>query len=409
MLRGSRPIELAALTRSIVNTPPASAGTRQWPGWRGIVLAAALAGCAAHPHGPEEPSTNGENSPALGAEEGRALVGRLLPSKLGDRAGWARDVFAAFGALELAPTTQNICATLAVVEQESGFQVDPPVPGLSRIAWTEIERERERAGIPKLVLQAALALPSSDGRSFSARLDTVKTEQQLSAIFDDFIGMVPLGKTFLSDRNPVRTGGPMQVSRAFAEMYAHTKPYPYPVSGTLAQEVFTRRGGLYFGIAHLLDYAAPYERFIYRFADFNAGRYASRNAAFQSALTQASGIPLALDGDLLRYEHGRAAQTPSETELGARVLARRLRMSDADIRRDLELAKTPRFEQSNLYRRGFTLAEQLTAKPLPRAVLPTIALKSPKITRNLTTDWFARQVDERYRRCLERRATPDPR
>ena len=101
-----------------------------------------------------------------------------------------------------------------------------------------------------------------------------------SAIFDDFIGMVPLGRTFLATRNPVRTGGPMQVSVAFAEAQAGSRPYPYPVPRTLRDEVFTRHGGIYFGVAHLLDYAAPYDAMIYRFADFNTGRYAGRNAAF---------------------------------------------------------------------------------------------------------------------------------
>ncbi|MGZ9058878.1 MAG: DUF1615 family protein [Burkholderiaceae bacterium] len=39
---------------------------------------------------------------------------------------------------------------------------------------------------------------------------------------------------------------------------------------------------------------------------------------------------------------------------------------------------------------------------MPRAVLPNIKLKSPKITRNLTTEWFARRVDDRYQRCVAR-------
>src|SRR5258708_35036598 len=124
----------------------------------------------------------------------------------------------------MAPSGQNVCAVVAVTEQESGFGVDPRIPNLPAIAWKEIERRREGAGIPKLVLQAALALPSSDGRSYRERLDAAKTELQLSDIFDDFIGQVPLAKTFLADRNPVRTGGPMQVSVAFSQRHLVGRP-----------------------------------------------------------------------------------------------------------------------------------------------------------------------------------------
>src|SRR5262249_14952189 len=123
-----------------------------------------------------------------------------------------------------APTAENICAAIAVTEQESGFRVDPAVPGLSTIALNEIDKRRERAGIPRLVVDAALALPSTNGRSYSERLIGVKTELQLSDIYDDFIGRVPMGRTFLAARNPVRTGGPMQVSIAFAESHTAATP-----------------------------------------------------------------------------------------------------------------------------------------------------------------------------------------
>ena len=361
-----------------------------------VALIAALSGCATQ----DDPSRS--TGRPLSAEEGRTLVSRLLPENVADRAGWSTDIFAAIATLEIAPTAENLCAAIAVTEQESGFRVDPPVPGLSAIAWKEIDRQRASAGIPKLVLDAALALPSSNGKSYAERLDGVKTEHQLSELFEDLIGRVPLGKTFLADRNPVRTGGPMQVSIAFAQAQAEGRGYPYPVTTSIRREVFTRRGGMYFGIAHLLDYPASYDRPLYRFADFNAGRHASRNAAFQSAVTQATGIPLVLDGDLLRYEDGQPAREPGNTELAVRALARRLDMGVADIRRDLELGKGAAFERSALYARVFAIVERSTGKPVPRAVVPQILLSSPKITRKLTTDWFANRVNDRYERCLRR-------
>ena len=361
-----------------------------------IALVMALGGCAVV----ETPTAPAY--PALSAAEGRALVSRLLPDDVADRAAWATDIYAAIAALELPPTPENICAVVAITAQESGFRADPAVPGLPAIARREMDRRRERAGVPKLVLDAALALPSSNGKRYGERLDAVKTELQLSDLFEDFIDRVPLGRTFFADRNPVRTAGPMQVSISFAESFAASKPYPYPLSDSIRREVFTRRGGMYFGIAHLLDYRAPYDRYLFRFADFNAGRLASRNAAFQSAVTQVSGIPLVQDGDLLRYEGGRPVREPGATELALRVLARRLDLDTDDIRRDLELGTTASFEQSSLYSRVFALADKVSDKRAPRALVPDILLRGPKITRKLTTEWFARRVDGRHQACLQR-------
>ena len=339
----------------------------------------------------------------LSAEQGRALVAARLPNGVADRGGWAADVHAAFATLDIATTPSNVCAALAVIEQESGYTVDPVVPGLGRIARREIDRRAEQAGVPQIVVAAALRLESPDGRSYGERIDAARTERQLSETFEDFIGMVPLGRSVFGDRNPVRTGGPMQVSIAFAEAHAQDRTYPYALEDGVRREVFTRRGGLYFGIAHLLGYPADYDRLIYRYADFNAGRWASRNAAFQNALAVVSGLPLALDGDLLR-EGAAADHGPGETERAALALAARLDLGPAAVRRDLERGRDADFSRTRLYREVHALAERLQGRPLPRALVPRIALKSPKITRKLTTAWFAERVDARHRQCMARAA-----
>jgi len=340
-----------------------------------------------------------QEGPELTPGQIRAQILRLMPAKVPEREAWAADIQTAFTAQDIAPTTQNLCSVLAVAEQESTFQVDPPVPGLGKIARNEIDRRAARLHIPGVLIRTALQIRSPDGKSYAARLDAARTEKQLSAIFDDFIGMVPMGQTLFGNFNPVHTGGPMQVSIAFAEKQA--KSYPYPVSGTIRQEVFSRRGGMYFGIAHLLGYPANYPAALYRFADFNAGWYASRNAAFQSAVSQATGIKLALDGDLIRYD----STSPSSTELAIRALSKRLDMNNSAIFSQLKQGDTLEFEDTKLYERVFALADAAAGKSLPRAILPGITLQSPKITRNLTTAWFAQRVDDRRERCMQKVGT----
>ncbi|HET9644848.1 MAG TPA: DUF1615 domain-containing protein [Burkholderiaceae bacterium] len=359
---------------------------RMW--WTLVVVV--LAGCASG-------ERNGE--PASPAQS-RALIQRLMPSTLLDREGWAVDIYAAFAAMKIPASPQNACAVMAVAEQESGLRADPAVPGLPAIAWKAIDERAERGGVPKFLVHAALQLSSPDGRSYAERIDHVKTEKDLSDIFEDFIGMVPVGRRLFAGYNPVRTAGPMQVGIAFAERYeAGHRNYPYNIKGGLRDEVFTRRGGLFFGVAHLLDYPAAYDRMIYRFADFNAGQYASRNAAFQNALAIASGTSLDLDGDLVRRD---SSDSPGSTELAARSLAGRLSMKEEEIRRTLEQEDSAGFERSPLYERVFALAERAAVKQLPRSLIPRIRLQSPKITRSLTTEWFANRVEERYQRCLRR-------
>lgn len=363
--------------------------------WSVVGAVAMLAGCATPDHVPPQPVPD-----RRATSRGTVPISQLIPARVADRRGWADDMQAAMLALGIAPNAENVCAAIALIEQESTFRVDPAVPGLGAMARQELERRRERAGIPGVVVQAALKLVSSDGRTYNERLDTATTERHLSDLFEDFAGRVPLGRTLFADRNPVRTGGPMQVSIAFAQQHAAALRYPWPMAGSIRNEVFTRRGGLYFGIAHLLQYPAPYDDMRYRFADFNAGRYASRNAAFQKAVSELTGAELALDGDLLRYDHGRATREVSRTEAVTRRLATHFEMTETDVRRDLELAQGAEFERSRLYLSVFTLMDGVLGKPAARAVVPTIVVETFKTTRKLSSSGYAARVNGRYRSCL---------
>ena len=373
-------------------TPMTKRRLRRFDGFAGLLGLALLAGCASEPPAPPL-------SAAMSPAEARALIETLLPRTVTDRTGWVDDIYAGFAVQAIEPTRRNVCAVVAVIGQESSFRVNPSVPGLGKIAWREIDSRAERAGVPRMVVHGALSLKSPTGRTYAERIDGAKTEKELSDIFEDFIGTVPLGHSLFEGWNPVRTRGPMQVNIAFAEQYARARPYPYPVKSRIDDEVFTRRGGLYFGIGHLLAYPASYDSYLYRFADFNAGQYASRNAAFQRAVSTVSGIQLIPDGALL--PHDTTVQGAGSTELAAVAVAGKLNLSERAIHDALDEGKSKDFERTQLYQRVFALADKAQGRPLPRAIVPRITLHGPKISRNLTTGWYAHRVDESFKSCLK--------
>lgn len=347
----------------------------------------ALSGCAHW-----QPSTAPRRSP----ESVQNRVVQLLPPDVRDKQAWADDIQTAFAAQHLDASDSNLCATLAVAGQESSFHADPRVPGLGRIARHALYRRAKAAHVPRFVLDGALDLKSSTGQTYQQRLADVHTERQLSELFEDFVGQVPLGRKLFGGFNPIHTGGPMQVDVDFAK--EHDEDYPYPVDGSIRHEVFSRRGGLYFGILHLLGYPVDYPSPLYRFADYNAGWYASRNAAFQRAVSRLTGTRLALDGDLIIYN----SDTLSHTERATRQLAHRLGLSDATIHAAMREGESPDFADTAVYKRVFALADKQAGQRVARAILPGITLDSPKITRHLTTAWFAKRVESRWKRCMAR-------
>jgi hypothetical protein len=61
--------------------------------------------------------------------------------------------------------------------------------------------------VPKLLVTAALGLRSPDTRTWSERIEAARTEKELSDLFEDFIGQVPLGQRLLAGYNPCGPAG----------------------------------------------------------------------------------------------------------------------------------------------------------------------------------------------------------
>ena len=183
---------------------------------------------------PPPPVGKPASRPALTDAQGGALLNRLLPAGIPDRKGWNADIIGAFSHLKIPYTPQYFCAVLAVAEQESGFSPDPVVPNLSKIVWGEIEQRRQKYLIPGFVVDAAMQKKSPDGRSYKQRVDALRTKREMNALFEDMVRELPFGQTIFEHKNPIRDGGPMQVSVAFAETHVRAWPYPYRYAGACA-------------------------------------------------------------------------------------------------------------------------------------------------------------------------------
>lgn len=158
-------------------------------------------------------------------------------------------------------------------------------------------------------------------------------------------------------------------------------------------------------MADLLDYPVTYSHPIYRFADYNGGRYSSRNAAFQSALALLAHKSLAPDGDLLRYDgNNQPSRETSATQKLLYGLTGKLgwaRVTSTGIcawKRNRALPRPP-------LSTALCSGGQGRRAPLDQGNV-RIDLKSPKIHHHLTTEWFAHKVDAKYQACLARVPMP---
>jgi len=384
-------------------------------GWLAVLLLGGITACHEAPPPPPPPA---RPPPPLGP----AQVQAAFPERVGDPAGWAKDLLAAFSDAGLVPDATRVCAVVAVLEQESGFQADPPVANLASLVRTRLKEEAERYGPlgPAAMERLLQDRAPGDRRTFDERVRRLRTERELDLLFRDMLeaerrehpAMVATANLLdtlfrgrrLEDLNPVTTAGSMQVSVRWAIEYARSRGWP-DAEETVRDALYTRAGGLRFGVPRLWGYPLTDPDVLYRFADYNAGQYAARNASVQRALAQLTGVRLAADGDLLVYgPDGRPTPEDSETLGAFRVFRERFVPSfpEGRLRGDLEKGKEQAFEETPSYLALRRVYREQIGIPLPTAALPELELKSPKLRRGYSTAAYARNVLRHHRGCLQR-------
>ncbi|WNG54446.1 DUF1615 family protein [Archangium gephyra] len=401
----------------LVSSPETWNGARFFHVGRNVLVAcglAALTACAPRHTRPEVPLP-----PRVTVEQ----AAQLVPPGEKEREGWAEDVLAALEAHRQYPSAEAVCSVLAVIEQESGFEANPAVPGLSRIVREKLDAYADKLGPlgPPAVKGLLEGKAPGYSQNFEQRLAQVKTERDLDRIFRElleyyeseypktyFAAQVAsslVKSTRLEDLNPITTAGSMQVSVRFAEELAGGDERALQ---RVREELYTRSGGVYYGTARLLGYEAHYSEPLYRFADYNAGYYASRNAAVQSQVSRLTGIKLVTDGDLLAYDKQGEPVDEDSNSLKA-ILAFRERyvpedVSERRVRKDVEKEKELAFEETDTWSAIKRVYQEQTGATPNYEQLPAVTIRSPKMSGDKSTAWFAQSVNKRYKKCMDRYA-----
>jgi hypothetical protein len=376
----------------------------------GVLLSNSLMSCVTpHPDGLSESSV-----PQLETVD----IVQRVPPHVPDREGWADDIAFAIRAIDKELTAERVCAVIAVIEQESGYQTDPVVANLPQIVRDGLKKKFSRLGpLAEPALETLLSgkAPGSS-QTFNQRINKLRTERDLDRFFRDIsatykeslpgtyaiasaISLI-LGKGSLQNLNPVTTAGSMQVKISYARELDEFKSMS---DEQLREYLYTRMGGIRVGTSRLIDYPASYDDLIYRFADFNVGMYASRNAAFQALLRDLTARDLALDGDLLAYsEDGEAKAIETQTLKALLAFGEKYDLSAWTIRRDVKKEKSEEFESTESWEKVRETWEAKKGRKPPYARVPEVELASPKLIRNRSTSWFANRVKQRYLSCRAR-------
>ena len=212
----------------------------------------------------------------------------------------------------------------------------------------------------------------------------------------------------LDDLNPVTTAGSMQVSVRWA--MAHAKELGMPGEEMAVRDaLYTRAGGLRFGVARLWKYPAAYRESLWRFADYNAGEYAARNAAIQRALGRLTAVPVAADGDLVAFgPDGQPRPEDSDTTPGVPLFKDKFAPTLSEAPSSGGTSRRARARAGAEARRSPRSVPRVPrARPAsrcrPRRRARGGAEEAPSSRRGYTTTAaYARSVESHNRSCLRR-------
>ncbi|WP_180048884.1 DUF1615 family protein [Acinetobacter sp. YH12144] len=362
-----------------------------------------------------------KDEPTMEAEQ----IKKAIPPRVNERLSWANDIYDISDQLGIPTTKENVCTIVAVVDQESNFVADPHVPGLGEKAVKEVQDRLEEKFKDKLgdgiggtvagYFQDVLKNQPSPEDNYLSQMRRVQTERELDELYREIFDYMSkhyhvsaltgaaklVGQDIGEKLNPITTLGSMQVHIGYAKDHKRQ-------GGNIAAlrtDMYSQYGGLYYGIHRLMMYPAEYDKPIYRFADYNSGRYSSRNAAFQSMLNDLTPAELGLDGDLLLYNKDgspRSAKSQSETALIAVFAENNVIATPRQIRSDLKKEKDQDFEDTLTYKAVKKLYQEKTGKEPFYAMMPEVVISGPKLSRDYNTNWFATRVDGRYQICMRR-------
>ena len=193
---------------------------------------------------PPRPDQHGDAGGAPHARDAAAKPADMksrcvsLPRNVVDKPGWANDGVTALTTQGLTVSDHNVCSVLAVAEQEATYQGGPRGAQPQQDCLKEINAGRQAAEFK----EKGTALPSNPHRQelTPSASTSFCTEREMSEIFEDMIGSVPMGKQLFWQPQPGAHRRSTAGERRLAEAF-NARGYPYPVKESIRHEVSTCR------------------------------------------------------------------------------------------------------------------------------------------------------------------------